>query len=132
MRHVILGFALVVVVGGTAFAQEPAPWLAARQCEIKPTEGPALRAALREFIDYVVANPMPLPGSVLGAYRQRVWGDPSFTVVYEVESIAEWWARDSGNRELNRQDERRGELWAAIFSHTVPDSCQTSFHQRWP
>ncbi len=132
MRHVILGFALVVVVGGTAFAQEPAPWLAVRQCEIKPTEGPALRAALREFIDYVVANPMPLPGSVLGAYRQRVWGDPSFTTVYQVENIAEWWARSSGNRELNRQDERRGELYGAIFSHTVPQSCQTSFQQRWP
>ena len=73
MRSVIFGFAMIVLFAGTSFAQEnqePAAWLAARQCKITPTEGPQLRAALQEFVDHARANPpsAELPGTVYGTF----------------------------------------------------------------
>ena len=114
-------------------AQERSAWLAVRQCKIKPTEGRALREAFREFGEYARANPgEDIPGQVYGSFRQRVWGDANFTTVYEVDSVAEYdgWVR----RRLARMesDERWGELWRAWTEHLVPQSCQVSFHQRWP
>ena len=71
MRHVSLGLALILVVTTVGVTpaqetQEPAPWLAVQNCSIKPTEGAALRVALQEFIDYIVAKPVDLPGNVYG------------------------------------------------------------------
>ena len=137
MRSVIFGFAMIVLFAGTSFAQEnqePAAWLAARQCKITPTEGPQLRAALQEFVDHARANPpsVELPGTVYGNFRQRVWGDANWTTVYEVASIAAYDQFVRARGEWFRQDEKAGELYRAIFSHTVSQSCQTAFHQRWP
>ena len=112
--------------------QEPAPWLAVQGCSIKPTEGAALRVALQEFIDYIVANPVDLPGNVYGAFRQRVNDTANFTLVVEVESIAEWSNWQSARFEANRNDEKRMVLYQAYRSHFVPQSCNWSFHQRWP
>ena len=114
-------------------AQEPSAWLAVRQCKIKPTEGAALREAFREFVEYARANPgEDIPGEVYGSFRQRVWGDANFTTVYEVASVAEYDGLVRGRFARIQSDKRWGELWRAWNEHLVPQSCQTSFHQRWP
>ncbi len=133
MRSVILSLALVVGVVGVTSAQEPAPWLAVQSCLVKPGEGPALRAALREFIDYVVASDADLPpANVYGGFFQRVNGPRTRSLVVEVESIAAWDAWDTAGREARRNDPRRQELYRAYRSHYVPQSCEWSFHQRFP
>ncbi len=135
MFQVMLSLVLVVGFAGVSSAQdaqEPSAWVAAQTCSIKPTEGAALRAALREFIDYIVANPVDLPGNVYGAFRQRVNDTANFSLVVEVESIAEWSAWQSARFEANRNDEKRGALYQAYRAHIVPQSCNWSVHQRGP
>ena len=135
MRSVTLGLAFVFVViglGPVLHAQEPAPWLAVQNCAIKPTEGADLRAALQEFIDYISANPVTLPGNVYGAFRQRVNDTANYSLAVEVQSVAEWGAWQSARLEANRSDQRRGALYGNVLSHFVPQSCNWSFHQRWP
>ncbi len=132
MRSVILSLALVVGVVGVTSAQEPAPWLAVETCAIAPTEGRAARAALQEYVNYIIANPANLPAaSVYGVFRQRVNDVANVSFVVEVESVAEWSAFDAAGREARRSDERRGALYRAYLSHLVPQSCNWSFHQRW-
>ncbi len=129
----VVGFAMAVALTvRAAEAQAPAAMLAVRQCDITPTEGPALRAAFAEFVEYATANPAGLPGTVYGSFRQRVWGDAHFTTLFEVANLAEWDEGQRGRRQLMRNDARWGELWFAWNSHLVPQSCQVSFHQRWP
>ena len=134
MRSVILSLALVVGVVGVTSAQEPAPWLAVESCLVKPGEGLALRAALREFIDYIIANPVANfpPANVYGGFFQRVNGPRTRSLVVEVESIAAWDAWNTAGREARRNDARRQELYRAYRSLYVPQSCEWSFHQRFP
>ena len=113
-------------------AREPSAWVAVETCAIKPMEGPALRAALREYIEYAVAHPFDRPGRVYGAFRQRVTDTANFGVVLEVESIADWEAGQAALREVLRNDEQRRTLRQAYRSHFVPQSCEWTFHQRWP
>ncbi len=122
----------VILAPQTAQAQEPAAMLAVRQCDIPPGEGPALRAAFSEFVEYAVANTPELPGAVYGSFRQRVWGDAHFTTIYEVANVAEWDDRERGRRQVMANDARWAELWGAWYSHLERQSCQVSFHQRWP
>ncbi len=132
MRSLVLSLVWVVGVVGVASAQEGAPWLAVRSCLVAPGEGPALRAARQEYIDYIVANPVDLPAAnVVGGFRQRVSGPATFSFVVAVESIAAWDAWDNAGREARRNDARRQELYRAYFSHFVSQSCEWSFHQRW-
>ena len=132
MRSVILSLALVVGVVGVASAQEPASWLAVESCAIAPTEGRAARAALQEYVDYIIANPANLPAaSVYGVFRQRVNNVANVRLLVEVESIAAWEAWAAAVRETRRNDERRRTLFFAYRSHLVPQSCDWSFHQRW-
>ena len=132
MRSLVLSLALVVGVVGVANAQDPAA-LAVQSCAIAPTEGPAARTALQEFVDYITANPIDLPAAnVYGVYRQRVNDTANIRLIVEVESVAAWGTWNSARREANRSDERRGALWQAFQSHLVPQSCNWSFHQRWP
>ena len=134
--RIALGLTALVVAVALApqvtEAQERSAMLAVRQCDITPTEGPALRAAFTEFVEYAVANTPELPGNVYGSFRQRVWGGAHFTTVFEVASLSEWDERDRGRRQVMANDARWRELWRAWNSHLVPQSCQLSFHQRWP
>ena len=72
------------------------------------------------------------PGRVYGAFRQRVKDTANFGVVLEVESIADWEAGQAALREVLRNDEQRRTLRHAYRSHFVPQSCEWTFHQRWP
>ena len=129
----LIALVVVVVLAPQAVeAQEAAAMLAVRQCDIKPTEGRALRAAFEEFLEYARENTPDLPGSVYGSFRQRVWGGAHFTTIFEVANLAEWDERSRGRRQVMANDARWRELWQAWFSHLVPQSCQVSFHQRWP
>ena len=132
MRSLILSLALLLGVVGVTSAQEPAPWLAVRTCAITPTEGPAARAALGEYLDYARAHPIGAPGTVYGIIRQRVNDLASIRILVEVESVAEWSVWNTAQREARQNDARRQTLFQAYFSHLVPQSCNWSFHQRWP
>ncbi len=127
---VMLGSTLAL--GLAQEAQEPASWLAVQQCAIKPTEGQALRAALREYVDYLAAHPQDFRRGVLGAYKQRVNNTENFTIVLEVASIAEWATSQTAFREALAKDATRNELRQKYRSHLVPQSCNWSFHQPWP
>ena len=135
MFRVMLSLVLVVGVAGVSSAQEmqePSAWVAVETCAIKPMEGAALRTSLREYIDYAVAHPLDLPGRVYGGFRQRVTDTANYGFVLEVESIADWEANRRGLREALRNDEQRRTLFQALRSHFVPQSCEWTFHQRWP
>ena len=90
MRHVILGFALVVMVGGTAFAQEPAALNVVQACKVKPGETGALVTAFREFVEYAVENTPERPGggNVYGSFIQQYTGGQDFLTVYEMPKPA--------------------------------------------
>ncbi len=122
----------LVLTPTAAEAQEASAWLAARQCDVKPTEGGALSEAFTEFVEYAIANTPDLPGNVYGSFRQRVWGDAHFTSIYEVANVAEYDDRVRARNQQIANDDRWAELWRAWNSHLVPQSCQVSFHQRWP
>jgi len=124
--------ALLAVISAPVQAQAPAAMLAVRQCDIIPTEGPALRAAFREFVEYATANTPDLPGNVYGSFRQRVWGAAHFTTIYEVASLSEYDEMVEARGQVMQNDPRWRELWQAWNSHLVPQSCEVSFHQRWP
>ena len=113
-------------------AQEPSPFLAVNQCLIKPGEGQALQAAFAEYVEYALENMPETPGNVYGAFRQRVWGPAHFTTVFEVANVAEYDNMARARRRARADDARLQELWQAWNSHLVPQSCQVSFHQRWP
>jgi hypothetical protein len=123
---------MAALTADLAEAQEPAAMLAVRQCDIPPGEGPALRAAFREFVEYATANTPDLPGNVYGSFRQRVWGDAHFTTIYEVASLAEYEEMVQARGQVMANDQRWRELWREWNSHLEPQSCQVSFHQRWP
>ena len=93
-----------------------------------------MRAAFEEFVAYAVANPpaSDTPGGVYGAFRQRVWGDANFTIVYELANWGDYEDRLQARFQRMRDDEQFRELWQAWSSHLVSDSCEVSFHQRWP
>jgi len=124
--------ALFAVIPAPVHSQAPAAMLAVRQCDIIPTEGPALRAAFSEFVEYATANTPDLPGNVYGSFRQRVWGAAHFTTIYEVASLAEYDEMVQARGQVMQNDSRWRELWQAWNSHLVPQSCEVSFHQRWP
>lgn len=136
MQRVMLALTVaVMVVAGVGSAQqgpEPMPWLAVETCSVTPMEGPALRVALREYIDHITANPVGLPGRVLGGYRQRVTDVANYHFILEVESIAQWEEFQTALFAALRSDEERRTLRRAFRSHFVPQSCEWTFHQRWP
>lgn len=143
MRHVILGFTLVVVVGGTAFAQEPARLNVVQACKVKPGETGQLVAAFREFVEYAVENTpdligvdgtaaagRPGGGSVYGSFIQLYNSGQDFATVYEMPTAGAYEEFTAARRELIRSNARWGELWRAWRAHFVPQSCVTTFHRR--
>ena len=133
MRHVILGFALVVVVGGTAFAQEPAPMVAVESCTVRPGEGAdEAGQALQALVDHLTANPQDLPGTVYGVFREILAPGTTISFSLEVEDLAEFEDFILARIEANNSDERRGELFRAWRSHLDGASCDWSFHLRMP
>ncbi len=131
MRHVILGFALVVV-GGTAFAQEPARLNVVQACKVKPGETGQLVAAFREFVEYAVENTPERPGggSVYGSFIQLYNSGQDFATVYEMPSAGAYEEFTAARRQRIQTDARWGELWRAWRAHFVPQSCVTTFHRR--
>ncbi len=132
MRHVILGFALVVVGGGTAFAQEPSSALAVERCNIQPGEAADSREAFEALVDHIGANPQDLPGTVYGVFREVLEPNSMVTFILEVNSLGELEDFIVARIEANRSDERRGELFRAWRSHLDAESCDWSFHLRLP
>ncbi len=132
MRYVILGFALVVVVGGTSFAQEPAALNVVQACKVKPGETAQLVAALREFVEYAVENTPERPGggTVYGSFIQQYTGGQDFLTVYEMPNAGAYEQFTAARRQLIQDDARWGELWRAWRAHFVPQSCVTTFHRR--
>jgi hypothetical protein len=129
----VVALAVTLVLSPSAIeAQAASAWLAVRQCDVEPGEGLAMSEAFTEFVEYAVENTPDLPGNVYGSFRQRVWGDAHFTTLYEVASIAEYDEMVRARFEVMANDSRWQELWRGWNSHLVPQSCQTSFHQRWP
>ena len=132
MRHVILGFALVVVGGGTAFAQEPSSALAVERCNIRPGEAADSREAFEALVDHIGANPQDLPGTVYGVFREVLEPNSMVTFILEVNSLGELEDFIVARIEANNSDERRGELFRAWRSHLDAESCDWSFHLRLP
>jgi hypothetical protein len=124
--------AMAALTAEAVAAQEPAAMLAVRQCDIPPGQGPALRAAYREFVEYATVNTPDLPGNVYGSLRQRVWGDAHFTTIYEVANLAEYDEMVRARGQVMANDETWRDLWRGWNSLLKPQSCQVSFHQRWP
>ncbi len=119
MRHVILGFALVLVVGGTAFAQEPAALDVVQACKIKPGETGALVAAFREFAAYARTNTPDLPGARHGSFIQRYTGGQNFVSVYEMASAGEYEEFTAARREVIQSNAR----WENCGGRGGPTSC---------
>ena len=128
----LLAIGLLSTLPTVVWAQEASAMLAVRQCDITPTEGGALNAAFAEYVEYAGANMPEMPGTVYGAFRQRVWGAAHFTTIFEVANVAEYDEMARARRQARADDGRLQELWQAWNSHLVPQSCQVSFHQRWP
>ncbi len=132
MRHVILGFGLVVVIGGTAFAQEPAPMLAVESCTVRSGEGAEAGQALQALVDYLTVNPQDLPGSVYGVFREILAEGNIVSFVLEVEDLAEFEDFILARIEANNSSKQRGDLFRAWRSHLDVRSCDWSFHLRIP
>ena len=135
MRFLLVIVALVGIVGAMGpeiDAQEPAPWLAVRTCDIKPDEGRALGEAVQNYLSYVRENPVSLPAAACRSYRQRVHSQGHYRLLCEVDSVAQWSEWHDGMLAAAGSDPQRGARFSAIFSHLVPQSCGWSFHQRWP
>ena len=130
MRYVIFGFALVVVVGGTAFAQEPAPMLAVESCTINSGETAEATQALQALVDHVIANPEELPGNVYGVYREVAAAGNTMSFALEIETLGEFQEFILARIEANNASEQRGRLFSAWRSHVDEDSCDWSFHLR--
>ncbi len=132
MRHVILGFALVIVIGGTAFAQEPAPMLAVESCTINSGETAEATEALQALVDYLTANPQDLPGSVYGVFREVAAAGNTMSFALEVDTLGEFQEFILARIEANNSSEQRGDLFRAWRSHLDVRSCDWSFHLRIP
>ena len=122
----------VVALGSVLNAQEQAPFVAVRQCEINPGEGAQFREAQQALVDYVVANPIETPGSLWGTFRGALNNFNTYSFVWQGENLGEW---DEWNRltfQARRADPQRQAVYREMFSHIVGGlaSCNWSFSRR--
>ena len=131
MRKLICGlvFVMAIVALGPALnAQEPAPFVAVRDCQINPGERGAFREAQRELLDYVVANPIEAPGSIAGTFRGALNNFNLSRLVWQGENLGEWDEWNRLNRQARRADPQRQAIYRERNSHL--NSCNWEFIRR--
>ena len=131
MRKLICGLVFVmaiVAMGPVLNAQEPAPFVAVRDCQINPGEGAAFREAQRALLDYVVANPIEAPGSIAGTFRGALNNFNLSRLVWQGENLGEWDEWNRLNRQARRADPQRQAIYRERNSHQ--NSCNWEFIRR--
>ena len=131
MRQLTCGLVFVmaiVAMGPVLNAQEPAPFVAVRDCQINPGEGAAFREAQRALLDYVVANPIESPGSIAGTFRGVLNNFNLSRLVWQGQNLGEWDEWNRLNFQARRADSQRGAVYREMFSHL--NSCNWTFTRR--
>jgi len=131
MRQLTCGLVFVmaiVAMGPVLNAQEPAPFVAVRDCQINPGEGAAFREAQRALLDYVVANPIEAPGSIAGTFRGGLNNFNLSRLVWQGENLGEWDEWNRLNRQARRADPQRQAIYRERNSHL--NSCNWEFIRR--
>ena len=131
MRRLTYGLVFVmaiVAMGPVLDAQEPAPFVAVRDCQINQGERAAFTEAQRTLVEYLVANPIEAPGSLVGTYRGALNNLYLYRFVQTFENLGEWdeWLRL--NRQARRADPQRQAVYREMFSHL--NSCNWNFTTR--
>ena len=117
----------LVVMGSILEAQEPAPFVAVRDCQINPGEFAAFVAARGALGDYITENPVESPGRVIfmrGALNNR----RLYQLVWFGEDLAEWDEWDRVGRQARQNDPGRRAVFRKMFSHL--NSCHWTFTRR--
>ena len=114
----------VVAMGPVLDAQEPAPFVAVWECQINQGERAAFREAQQAWGEYLVANPIEAPGSLVGTYLGALNNFSLYRVVQTFENLGEWdeW------RQARRTDPQRQAVFREMFSHL--NSCNWNFTRR--
>ena len=131
MRKLICGLVFVMTVVAMApvlNAQEPAPFVAVRDCQINHEERGAFTEAHRTLVEYVVANPIEAPGSLAGTFLGALNNFSLYRLVWQGENLGEWDEWNRLNRQARRADSQRGALYREMFSHL--NSCNWIFIRR--
>ena len=131
MRQLTSGLVFVMTImamGPVLNAQEPAPFVAVRDCQINPGEGAAFREAQRALLDYVVANPIEAPGSIAGTFRGALNNFNLSRLVWQGQNLGEWDEWNRLNRQARRADPQRQAIYRERNSHL--NSCNWEFIRR--
>ena len=131
MRKLICGLVFVmaiVAMGPVLNAQEPAPFVAVRDCQINPGEGVAFREAQRALLDYVVGNPIEAPGRIAGTFRGALNNFNLSRLVWQGQNLGEWNEWNRLNRQARRADPQRQAIYRERNSHL--NSCNWEFIRR--
>ena len=118
---------VVVAIGPVVTAQEPAPFVAIRDCQINQGEVAAFVAARGALGDYIAANSVETPGRVV-FQRGALNNNRLYQLVWFGENLGEWDAWDRLNRQARRTDPGRRAVFREMFSHL--SSCNWTFTRR--
>ena len=108
-------------------AQEPAPFVAIRDCQINQGEFTAFREARQAVVDYSTANPIEAPGRFI-FMRGALNNFSLYQLVWFGENLGEW---DEGNRlrfQARRDDAELNAVFREMGSHL--NSCNWTFTRR--
>ena len=131
MRKIFYLVVLVMVVitlGSELNGQEPAPFVAVRDCQINPGERAAFREAQRALLDYVIANPIEAPGSIAGTFRGALNNFNLSRLVWHGQNLGEWDEWNRLSRQARRADPQRQAVYRERNSHL--NSCKWEFVRR--
>ena len=131
MRQLTCGLVFVmaiVAMGPVLNGQEPAPFVAVRDCQINQGERAAFREAQRTLVEYIVANPIEAPGSLVGTFLGAVNNRRLYRFVQGFENLGEWDRWERLNFEARRADPQRAAVYREMFSHL--NSCNWTFTRR--
>jgi hypothetical protein len=131
MRQLTCGLVFVmaiVAMGPVLNGQEPAPFVAVRDCQINQGERGAFREAQRTLVEYVVANPVEAPGGLVGTFRGALNNFNLYRFVWQGENLGEWDEWNRLNFQARRTDSQRGAVYREMFSHL--NSCNWTFTRR--
>jgi hypothetical protein len=108
-------------------AQEPAPFVAIRDCQINQGEFTAFREARQAVVDYSIANPIETPGRFI-FMRGALNNISLYQLVWFGENLGEW---DEWNRlrfQARRDDPELNAVFREMGSHL--NSCNWTFTRR--